>query len=137
MQGYVRLTSYGLPSVVAVHTVLTAQPGSLALLSAGQGSISGLSSGKSGSSSSSARAPVIIAPYQTLHIDQLPLTDVVSYAPYLVNASQTLTTWLPIFNLQRSASLVISDLMIYVNPGDQGQARQQAFSVAHTGQNPC
>ena len=131
MQGYVRLTSYGLPSVVVVDTTLTARPGALVLLDAGLGSISSLGGGSTHSSST--QAPVIIAPFHTLQIDQLALTDVISYTPYLVNTSQTLTTWLPIFSLQRNATLLISNSIIYINPQDNREARHQhGLCVQHT-----
>ena len=57
----------------------------------------------------------------TLQLDALPLTDIVTQLPSASSSQQL--GWFPLFQLQRNATLLLTNLTAYVNPADTSQAR--------------
>lgn len=87
---------------VASNVTLTTSPGALALL---DGSLD------------SGQPPLYVLPHVWLEVNGLTLTDIVSAAAP-TDASEAAVAWFSLFKLARNATLLLSDLTAYSNPGD-------------------
>ena len=74
--------------------------------------------------------PIYVLPGATLQLDSLSLTDVAGQAMVTDVDGSDLVVWFPFFQLQRNATLLLTDLTAYINPADNLQARGLCLHTA-------